>query len=380
MTNDTLYLFLFSANLAFIVVSVYSWLLKTFYVPDAYKEHVHELFPVQRTVAALFLAQLLEIPYLLNIGNADALFYANGLAVMVYPAFSLMMLWGYFFLRSYTAKQIIILMLPVIVTGVILTLPLWGVVQFSPKFKNIMFAVVAIVSGAYVYQIIRYLQLLNKRITEVDEGEYSNYNDFSVHIARVFEWFPLFVCTLVFANFLINEEIVKMIRDIVFITFSVWLTFYTLNPHRKLNFPKAKEVRAKTIATTALSASNYRLTEDMSKEMENQLLVLLQEEKVFLEKNLTMGDLAQRMNTNRNYLSEVIGRSEHQTFYHLINTFRIEYACEMISDNPMEKLEQVAIASGFTSGSSFSQVFKRIKNMPPKAFLQSLKINEKHAE
>ena len=379
MTNDTLYLFFFSANLTFIVVNVYSWLLKRFYVPHAYKEYVHELFPVHRTVAALFLTQLFEIPYLLMIGNADALFYVNGMAIMVFSAFALVMLWGYFFLRSYTTKQIIILMLPVIVTGAMLTLPLWGVVPFSPRFKNMMFMAVTIVSGGYVYRLIHFRQLLNKRIIEIGEDEYSNNSDFPLHFARIIEWLPLMVSFLLYANFLLNNEIVKMIRDLLLVAVNVWFTFYTLNPHRTLSFPQAKELREKVTSKNTLPSSNYRLTEEVSKEMEKQLLVLLREDKIFLEKNLTMGDLAQRMNTNRNYLSEVIGRSPYKTFYHLINTFRIEYACEMISDNPMEKLEQVAIASGFTSGSAFSQVFKRIKNMPPKAFLQSLKINKKHA-
>lgn len=46
MTTTT-YLILFSANLAFIVTHLYSWLLKWFYRPEAYREHFHELFPAQ---------------------------------------------------------------------------------------------------------------------------------------------------------------------------------------------------------------------------------------------------------------------------------------------------------------------------------------------
>jgi hypothetical protein len=47
---DTTYLILFAANLAFIVTHLYSWLLKWFYKPQAYREHFHEFFPAQRSV------------------------------------------------------------------------------------------------------------------------------------------------------------------------------------------------------------------------------------------------------------------------------------------------------------------------------------------
>ncbi len=364
---------MFSANLVFIVTSIYGWLLKRFYVPNAYKDHLLELYPAHRLVAALYLTQLIEIPYLLMIGEPAALFYANGMGVLIISSFSLVLVWGYFFLRTYTSKQLFIFMLPVIVTGAILILPLLGLVPFSRTFQYIMFGVVTIVSGVYLYRLIRLRQLLHKRILEIDEDEYSNIEDFPVRLARSVKWLTPVVCLLLYSCFIINDEIAKMVRDILYSAASVWFIFYTLNPHRKLSFTKAKELKQKVIPTNIQSSPKYRLSKKQSQKIESQLFTLLRKEKTFLEEHLTMGDLAKLMNTNKNYLSEVIARSEYRTFYHLINTFRIEFACEILSDNPKEKLEQVAIVSGFNSGSSFSQVFKRIKNMPPSTFVKSLK-------
>lgn len=212
----------FSANLTFIVTSIYGWLLKRFYVPNAYKEHVEELFPAQRIVVALYLAQLFEIPYLLLIGHSDALFYVNGVGVMVYCSFTLIIVWAYFFHRTYTKKQLIIFMLPVIITGFILTLPLLELIPFSPIFRYIMFLAVTIVSGIYVFRLIQFRQLLHKQIFEIDEDEYSNKSDFPLHFARNVEWLPLIVCLFLYACFIINHEIAKMIRDIFYSAASVW--------------------------------------------------------------------------------------------------------------------------------------------------------------
>jgi len=88
-----------------------------------------------------------------------------------------------------------------------------------------------------------------------------------------------------------------------------------------------------------------------------------------------MNDLIDIMHINRNYLSEVIARSKYQSFYKLINTMRIEHACEMLKTDSTAKLEQIAISSGFSSGSAFSQVFKRIMDISPKEYILQI-----HAE
>ena len=83
-----------------------------------------------------------------------------------------------------------------------------------------------------------------------------------------------------------------------------------------------------------------------------------------------MSDLTQRMHTNKNYLGEVIARSEYESFYKLINTLRIEHACQLLDADPSLKMEQVGFESGFSSGSAFSQVFKRIKGVSPSEYLK----------
>ena len=42
MPNDTLTWLMFSVNLTFIVTNLYGWLLKRFFVPEAYKENFKE--------------------------------------------------------------------------------------------------------------------------------------------------------------------------------------------------------------------------------------------------------------------------------------------------------------------------------------------------
>ena len=182
------------------------------------------------------------------------------------------------------------------------------------------------------------------------------------------------MCLLLIATFLINQPIAKMVRDIIMIVLSVWFAIYSLNPHRNAKkLPKA--LKNKEEAEETPTPTKYRLTEKYCKETQEKLIDIVRNKKLYLEEHITMNDLIEIMHTNKNYLSEVIARSEYQSFYKLINTMRIEHACEMLQNDTSLKLEQVALESGFTSGSSFSQIFKRIMNITPKEYISTI-----HAE
>ena len=137
--------------------------------------------------------------------------------------------------------------------------------------------------------------------------------------------------------------------------------YYTLNPHRMVRKELAKAIEMKKT-----------LSEKKRKEMEEKMMSLLIDEKLYLADHFTMSELVQKMGTNKRYLNEVISYSSYDTFYNLINTLRVNDACSMLKDNPNAKIESVAMETGFTSGSAFSQVFKKIKGMTPREYIENL--------
>ena len=207
---------------------------------------------------------------------------------------------------------------------------------------------------------------------DMDEDEYSNEEDFPVTFARSIKWLPLIICVMLAVNFLINDPLVKMVRDLIFTFVNVWFVIYTLNPHRKVRqLPMELQQKVeKEEETKGAEDPKRHLNEEQRQQMEDRLLALVREEKLYLNDHLSMNDLVKRLHTNKTYLSEVIADSEYRSFYQLINTLRIEHACWMLGEDPNLKMEQVAMASGFSSGSAFSQVFKRIKGVSPSEYLK----------
>lgn len=368
--HDIVTLLAFSVNLTLLVVNIYGWLLKRFYVPDAYKKFFLELFPARRSVAQFYFLQLFEIPYLLMIDRPEALFYVNGSALLVFSSFILVMVKRYFYLQTTTFRKRLLFLLPMWACWVALLLPLFDIIPFSVKYQRIMMGIVLAVFAVYMFLLDRFRTQLNKRIREFDEDEYSNEEDFPVQFARTVKWLPFILCMILLVNFLMNNVVIKMVRDIIFNVISVWFVIYTLNPHRRikrihieLQMEEPVETEGKEEVTT-----HRHLTEEQCKNLETKMLDLVKGEKLYLEDHFTMSDLVKRMHTNKVYLSEVIANTEYGSFYQLINTLRVEHACWMLGEDPTLKMEQVALASGFSSGSAFSQVFKRIKGVSPSEY------------
>ena len=374
MAYDRLYLLMFSVNLTYVVVALYGWALKVFYVPAAYKEVFGELYPARYSLANLFMMQVIELPFIFFMGRPEVLFCVNASALLFITSYLIVLIKGYFFLDFYTAPRLLKLQCPVILCWIALMLPIVGIIEFTPLYKTIMTIVILLVSLGYIIQLDRCRLRLVKEIREIDEDEYSSTTDFQVKFAKSIKWLPFIVCVLLVVTFLLNSYYAKMVRDIIFIVINVWFAIVSLNPHRNAR-KLPKELKKKDKSDEAVAPAKHRLTDKYCMETEKKLVETIRTKKLYLEEHFTMNDLTDIMLINKNYLSEVIARSEYQSFYKLINTLRVEHACEILKNDPSAKLEQVALDSGFLSGSAFSQVFKRLKDVTPKEYIGKI-----HAE
>lgn len=95
---------------------------------------------------------------------------------------------------------------------------------------------------------------------------------------------------------------------------------------------------------------------------------VVQEEKLFLQPNLKINDLAVRLNTNRNYIYNAINVEMGVSFSDFINKQRIDYAAQLMKQNQDLPIADVTIRSGFTSTSAFYRNFKLYKGCSPRDY------------
>ena len=91
---------------------------------------------------------------------------------------------------------------------------------------------------------------------------------------------------------------------------------------------------------------------------EGELERVVESKKLYLNKGLTLNELAHIMGTNRTYVSNYLSNVRGETFYDYINQLRIEkVSIPLMEEHPEYTLEYVAEASGFGSISTFRRAF-----------------------
>lgn len=111
----------------------------------------------------------------------------------------------------------------------------------------------------------------------------------------------------------------------------------------------------------------------VSKSWEDQSLVsrfqhVMIDEQVFLQPGLTIGDIAERLHTNKNYVSRMVNQTYNIGFPEVLNILRIDYAEQFIVNHKDMNQEEIARACGFVSATYFNSTFKRITGYTPKVW------------
>ena len=363
MPSATFYI-LYTANLAFILTNLYGWLLKWFYRPMAYNDHFNELFPARRSVGMLYLQQVLELPYLFQVGDANALLYVNAFAMLFFPMQMLVMCKGYFFPRVRFQREDYWMFFPAAIVVLPLLLQAVHLVNIPEGYRPWAIGTATLVFAVYFYLSINMALEIGRGIKRVNEATYADSDDFPVRFARIIQWVPTVVCVVMAINFYADNPMVKAVRDVLFTFVNIWFCIFTLNPWRKVFTPREEEIIEQMEQN---DTSINRLSEERYDELSRRLEEMLTKQHVFTEPHITIDTLMQQLGTNANYIAEVIRRSGYQSFYDMICQHRVRYAISMIHQYPDKKLQDIAFQCGFSSPASMTKAFKsQGKGVPSK--------------
>ena len=112
----------------------------------------------------------------------------------------------------------------------------------------------------------------------------------------------------------------------------------------------------------------------ISTQMEEQLIELIEKEKIYIDKNLSLQKMAAKLNTNTTYLSQYFNIQLKTNFSDYINAYRIKEACQLIKQDNQKKysMAQIADMAGFGSLTTFYTTFKKTYGITPVHFQRSL--------
>jgi YesN/AraC family two-component response regulator len=135
-----------------------------------------------------------------------------------------------------------------------------------------------------------------------------------------------------------------------------------------------------TADTESTNAKKYQKSPLKAGEMNAYLQKLetyLQEEQPYLEPDLNLRQLADRINLHPNYLSQLLNERRGQNFNEYINSYRLETFKEKVADPANRNLTILALAydSGFNSKTVFNTFFKKSMGMTPKQYWKEVTDN-----
>lgn len=116
------------------------------------------------------------------------------------------------------------------------------------------------------------------------------------------------------------------------------------------------------------------LTMDHSEILHRSLSFIMSKEKLYRDSELSLAALANRLDTQPNYLSQVINEREGKNFYDYVNTIRIEEFKRLAANPESRKFTLLALAQecGFNSKSSFNRYCKKVTGKSPSDFIQTV--------
>lgn len=96
------------------------------------------------------------------------------------------------------------------------------------------------------------------------------------------------------------------------------------------------------------------------------------EKDLYKDPNLKLGDLAQKINISGHQLSQLLNNHLGKNFSTYINEYRINEACKLILEDGRLSIEAIGYEVGYNSKSTFYTAFKKIKDMTPALFKESM--------
>lgn len=162
---------------------------------------------------------------------------------------------------------------------------------------------------------------------------------------------------------------------LIFLSLAINFIFAILIFYKALQHPEILSGLVETEQHTKYEQS--RLTNLEKTEYLQKLSAYFNNQKPYLNPELTITEVAKELNVSVKYLSQVINESLGKNFYDFINSYRIEEAKVQLTRQTDSKktVLEVLYESGFNSKSAFNSAFKKHTGFTPTEYRKKPLIN-----
>lgn len=99
---------------------------------------------------------------------------------------------------------------------------------------------------------------------------------------------------------------------------------------------------------------------------------MMEESRPYLDPDFSELKLASQVFSNQNYLSRTVNAMSGMNFKQFVNSYRVQYAEELMAKDPRMQVKELAVLSGFNSTPSFNMAFKLFRGMTPGKYMKDM--------
>ncbi len=154
-----------------------------------------------------------------------------------------------------------------------------------------------------------------------------------------------------------------------YLIFAVLLSWYLLLYYRALSgrcllLSRRREKIVKRMICSCTDISEQALCGEDGDELEKarnlfeKLTWIMVSRRPFLDPDYSLQDLSDTAYINKTYVSRTINTVSGKNFRQFVNGYRVQYAMELLEDNPRLTVRELAEKSGFHSSVTFTMAFK----------------------
>lgn len=121
-------------------------------------------------------------------------------------------------------------------------------------------------------------------------------------------------------------------------------------------------------ATTTRDAS---LSQTRMQEIASTLRKVMSDGRMYCDEELSLNTSSNAIAVSENHISETLSQHLHTNFFHLVNSYRVKAAKDLLSSSD-KLVSTITCEVGFNSKSTFNSAFKKVSGMPPTAYRTSV--------
>ena len=349
--------------LILVVTSLFCALVRYFHMCRPFDEEEAYFYPARKLITIVYACFALPVVWLFRMDSPDAYFFMRVFLVLLLPGAGVLSFRRFFFSKT-RHRRLIFVLSGIIPLAIMLACWIYGWIGGDTLYRHrdMLLLLIGGYSLLLTALLLHTTNWLLRQIRQHMQEEYSNSEDFPVRFAGFVVFMPVLYLGAAWWLFITGDHDYNMWFQLVISVMHIVLLIRILHPQRKEYrevVEEAEELIAEKIETVLSDrgSGSSLLSVDAKDELEAKIRAALTENRLYLNPNLKIGELADAVKSNRKYVS-IVMKERFGSFYKELNRLRIEAAVRYREEHPSASREDIATHCGFSNVRTYSRNLK----------------------